>query len=157
MKPCYRRPTIVNYLCTVEMIDELNKLLDQHHLKKTAARLKVLEILSKRKVATSQPDLEQIIGQQIDRVTLYRVLSAFEKQGLIHRILDHHGTANYALCSSSCTPEAHRDEHVHFNCIKCQRIFCLDHLGVPEAKLPEGFKELSRNLTYFGTCSQCSG
>jgi Fur family ferric uptake transcriptional regulator len=51
-------------------------LLEKHHLKKTGPRLKVLSMLSAKNVATSQPDLEGVMND-IDRVTLYRILSAF--------------------------------------------------------------------------------
>lgn len=135
--------------------EKLNDLLDQHHLKKTAARLNVLSILSARKVATSQPDLEQMIGKEVDRVTLYRVLNTFEKSGIIHKVLDLNGTANYALCSSSCTPEHHKDEHVHFNCTQCLNIYCLDHVVIPEILIPNGFKASSKNLIIYGVCATC--
>ncbi len=55
-------------------------LLEKHHLKKTGPRLKVLSMLSAKNVATSQPDLEGVMDD-IDRVTLYRILNAFEEKG----------------------------------------------------------------------------
>ncbi len=64
-----------------ELFEEL---LDKHHLKKTAPRLKVLSLLSKKEVATSQPDLESVLND-VDRVTLYRILIAFEEKGIIHK------------------------------------------------------------------------
>ncbi len=68
-------------------------LLEKHHLKKTGPRLKVLSMLSAKNVATSQPDLEGVMND-IDRVTLYRILSAFEEKGIIHKVFDLNGTAN---------------------------------------------------------------
>ena len=76
-------------------------LLKRHKLKRTEPRLRVLSMLSSKNVATSQPDLEGVIGD-VDRVTLYRILSAFEEKGIIHKVFDLNGTANYALCSSDC-------------------------------------------------------
>ena len=91
------------------------ELLDKHHLKKTSPRLKVLSVLSAKDVATSQPDLETVMVD-IDRVTLYRILNAFEEKGIIHKVFDLNGTANYAVCSSNCEENHHHDEHLHFNC-----------------------------------------
>ena len=59
-------------------------LLEKHHLKKTGPRLKVLSMLSSKNVATSQPDLESVMDD-IDRVTLYRILNAFEEKGIRRR------------------------------------------------------------------------
>ena len=72
------------------------ELLRKHDLKRTVPRLSVLDVLSSRKSAVSQPDLEEILGKDIDRVTLYRVLKAFEEKGIIHKIIDLSGRANYA-------------------------------------------------------------
>ena len=97
---------------------QLEDLLEKHHLKKTSSRLRVLSMLASKQVATSQPDLESVMND-IDRVTLYRILSAFEEKGIIHKVFDLNGTANYALCSADCDEHDHHDEHLHFNCIVC--------------------------------------
>src|ERR1700748_1298988 len=105
-------------------------LLERHHLKKTGPRLKVLSMLSSKNVATSQPDLESVMDD-IDRVTLYRILNAFEEKGIIHKVFDLNGTANYAMCSSNCEENHHHDEHLHFNCTFCKNVYCLDDLNLP--------------------------
>src|SRR3954468_1832478 len=114
-------------------------LLKRHNLKRTEPRLRVLSMLSAKKVATSQPDLEGVIGD-VDRVTLYRILSAFEEKGIIHKVFDLNGTANYAMCSSNCEENHHQDEHLHFNCTVCKNVYCLDDLNLPAIQLPKGFK-----------------
>lgn len=135
----------------------INDILDQHQLKKTAPRLNVLSVLSGRRVATSQPDLERLLGKEIDRVTLYRTLNTFEKSGIIHKVLDMHGTSNYALCSDSCTAEHHQDEHVHFNCTVCEQIYCLKEVRIPGVEtIPAGFEASGKDLIIYGLCSECS-
>lgn len=136
--------------------DKFEQLLIKNGLKRTAPRLQVLEILSSRDAATSQPYLEQVIGKSADRVTLYRVLQAFEEKGIIHKVLDSQGTANYAICADGCDAHHHQDEHVHFNCQTCNKIFCLDSVKIPEINLPEGFSLTQLNLTVTGTCTKCS-
>ena len=130
-------------------------LLEKHHLKKTAPRLKVLSMLSAKKVATSQPDLESVLDD-IDRVTLYRILNAFEEKGIIHKVFDLNGTANYAMCSSNCEENHHHDEHLHFNCTNCNNVYCLDDLELPDIKLPNGFKPESFTLYATGLCPKCN-
>jgi Fur family ferric uptake transcriptional regulator len=130
-------------------------LLKQHQLKRTGPRLRVLSLLSDKNVATSQPDLESIIGD-VDRVTLYRILSAFEEKGIIHKVFDLNGTANYALCASDCKEHDHHDEHLHFNCIACKNVYCLDDLDMPPVKLPAGFRLDGFSFSATGLCPKCS-
>lgn len=138
------------------MLKEFEEILEKHDLKKTKPRLSVLEILTERKSATSQPDLELVLGKDIDRVTLYRVLKTFEEKGIIHKIIDLNGTANYAVCSSSCTEHQHHDQHVHFNCRLCLQIYCLDSVHVPQLQLPSGFTPDTVNHIVYGTCPGCN-
>ena len=112
-------------------------------------------MLSDKSVATSQPDLESVI-EDVDRVTLYRILNAFEEKGIIHKVFDLNGTANYALCSSDCVEHHHRDEHLHFNCTECKSVYCMDDLNLPQVKLPPGFKLEGFSFSAIGLCPQCS-
>lgn len=130
-------------------------LLKRHHLKRTEPRLRVLSLLSDKKVATSQPDLESVIAD-VDRVTLYRILGAFEEKGIIHKVFDLNGTANYALCSSECEEHQHHDEHLHFNCTVCKNVYCLDDLDLPELSLPKGFKLEGFSFSATGVCPKCN-
>ncbi len=136
-------------------MERFEKLLVRNGLKRTGPRLQVLDILTGRDAATSQPYLEQVMGKDADRVTLYRVLKAFEEKGIIHKILDSNGTANYAICSEHCNHQAHHDEHVHFNCNKCLKVYCLDEVSIPSLKLPAGFEASQLNLVATGICANC--
>ena len=130
-------------------------LLDQHHLKKTGPRLKVLAMMSAKNTATSQPDLEGLM-EDVDRVTLYRILNVFEEKGIIHKIFDLNGTANYAICTSNCQEHLHHDEHLHFNCTICNKVYCLNDLSLPAFNLPPGFKAEGFSLYASGICPQCN-
>lgn len=138
------------------MNKEFVELLDKHQLKKTGPRLSVLSILTSRNTAISQPELETILGKDIDRVTLYRTLSTFEEKGIIHKVLDLNGTANYALCFSACDEHEHKDEHVHFNCTVCLNVYCLDAIQVPHLPIPSGFVSESVNFIVYGVCDKCN-
>jgi Fur family ferric uptake transcriptional regulator len=135
--------------------EQFEKILSENGLKRTGARIKVLDILSSRDSATSQPYLEKIMGEDADRVTLYRILQAFEEKGIIHKVLDSQGTANYAICSQKCTEHKHHDEHLHFNCSKCMKVYCLDTLRIPSLKTPKGFKVEKISLIATGICASC--
>lgn len=112
-------------------------------------------MLASKNVATSQPDLEGVLDD-VDRVTLYRILSAFEEKGIIHKVFDLNGTANYALCTSDCAENHHHDEHLHFNCVVCNNVYCLDDLELPPVSLPPGFKPEVFSLSATGICPKCN-
>lgn len=135
---------------------EFIKLLEKNQLKKTSTRITVLQILKARNSAISQPDLEAMLGKDVDRVTLYRTLSTFEEKGIIHKVLNLNGTANYALCSSDCKEHEHHDEHLHFNCTNCLNVYCLDELKIPAINLPNGYVSKSVNLIVYGLCKSCN-
>jgi Fur family ferric uptake transcriptional regulator len=133
-----------------------NQLLAKHNLKITVPRLSVLQVLNSRAMATSQPDLEQLLGKQVDRVTLYRTLSTFEDKGIIHKVMGLNGTSNYALCASTCTQQQHHDEHVHFNCTVCFSVYCMDALKIPQLQIPDGFTSQKIDLMVSGVCDKCN-
>ncbi len=130
-------------------------LLEKNQLKKTSTRITVLQILKSRESAVSQPDLEGMLGKGVDRVTLYRTLATFEEKGIIHKVLNLNGTANYAMCSSDCKAHEHHDEHVHFNCTTCLNVYCLDELKIPAFSMPKGYVTTSVNLVVYGLCTAC--
>src|SRR5690606_27211464 len=135
--------------------DKFVGLLRQHKLKVTQPRLHVLGVIAEKNTAISQPELERLLGDHIDRVTLYRVLTTFEEKGILHKIFDLHGTATYAICSTDCNENHHHDEHVHFICSACNSIYCLDDIKLPKINLPQGYQLNSIGVNAVGLCAQC--
>ncbi len=135
--------------------EKFSRLLRRNKLKVTQPRLSVLNIISDKDTAISQPELEKLLGDAVDRVTLYRVLATFEEKGILHKIFDLHGTATYALCSTDCDEHHHHDEHVHFICASCNSIYCLDDFKMPKIDLPDGYQLHSIGVNAVGLCAQC--
>lgn len=131
-------------------------LLQRNQLKVTAPRLGVLKIIADRDSAISQPVLEKLMGSEVDRVTLYRILKTFEEKGILHKVIDLNGTAHYAICSSNCSEHNHHDEHFHFNCTECKQVYCLNDMHLPAIHMPKGFKAASVSLSITGVCNHCN-
>ena len=131
------------------------ELLKQNALKVTPHRMRVLHEITQKDAEISQPDLEKIVGKEIDRVTLYRILSSFEEKGIVHKIFDLNGTATYAICSSDCTADHHHDQHVHFICSICNSVFCLEEISLPKIPVPEKFTLHAIALNAVGLCDNC--
>lgn len=139
-----------------EKLEEFNQVLKANQLKVTQPRLRVLDIISTKLSAISQPELEKILGSEIDRVTLYRILASFEEKGILHKVFDLNGTATYAFCSTKCTADHHHDQHVHFICSVCNSVYCLDEIALPKINLPTDFSLHSIAINAVGICDICN-
>ncbi len=132
-----------------------SEILEHNGLRKTAIRLRVLDVFLQSKEALSHALLETELDET-DRVTLYRTLKTFEEKGIIHKAEDGTGVGRFALChADSCADHKHDDEHAHFHCEKCGKTVCLEQVIVPQVNLPEGFSGNSSHLIIKGTCEQC--
>lgn len=136
-------------------IASFKTLLRENNLKVTQPRLRVLEIISAKQTAISQPELEKLLGKETDRVTLYRILASFEEKGLLHKIFDLHGTATYATCSHHCTEHKHEDQHIHFICSSCNSVICLEEISIPNIHVPKNFALQSVAVNAVGLCDKC--
>ena len=131
-------------------------ILSRHKLRRTAPRQAVLEVFVNENMALSQPELEHLLQDNCDRVTIYRTLTTFLENGLIHKVLDDAGAAKYALCSHECESDhAHQHNHVHFKCENCGQTRCLDEVHVPGFILPKGYKISETNVLLQGVCADC--
>lgn len=131
------------------------QLLKDYQLRKTNARLQVLELFMTTDHALSHHHLE-IRLDDVDRVTLYRTLKTFEQKGIIHKAFDGTEALKYALCSQhNCAEHEHNDNHVHFNCEKCGKTVCLEEVITPPMPVPEGYTIAEQHVLVKGVCPDC--
>jgi len=130
-------------------------LLESHHVKPTANRIVVVKALA----AASRPlllsELEAKIGT-IDKSGIFRTLTVFKENHLVHLVEDGCQGVRYELCHSHHADEDD-DMHVHFHCEQCHRTFCLDNTPIPTIDLPEGYRMSSANYVVKGICPECAG
>jgi len=131
---------------------EIKNILKLHKLRITSGRLDVLEFFLRENRTLSFRDLEDEFTDS-DRVTLYRTLSAFTDNGLLHKIPDDSGFATYGLCHDTCDSEDHKHDHMHFKCNECGTIECLEQ-NIPPVKIP-GYQVTEANLILKGICKTC--
>jgi Fur family ferric uptake transcriptional regulator len=133
----------------------LSQLLTSHKLRPTPVRVAILQVLVDSPFALSGHEIEQLLPPPTDRITMYRTLKFFEAQGLIHQVLDTTSVIRYAACSIECSAHEHFDNHVHFKCTSCQRIYCLKQVPIPHVSLPHQFEAHTRDYLLVGTCRTC--
>ncbi|OAV75528.1 putative TonB-dependent receptor precursor [Bacteroidales bacterium Barb7] len=119
----------------------------------TKSKQMVMNILSSSSTALCHEDIEGQLPDKMDRVTIYRILQGFCEDGKVHKIVGENGKTYYALCHD-CLAEKHNDNHVHFRCLKCETVSCIDEpLAVP--KLPSGYSISNITCLISGYCPQC--
>lgn len=131
------------------------QILSSSNLRLTSSRSSILGLFLNNAHALSYSNIEKELGHLYDRVTIYRTLKSFLDKGIVHKILDDSGGPKYGLCNEVCEQASHQHDHVHFKCTHCGQTNCLDELGVPEIKLPAGYRAEETNLLIQGVCAQC--
>lgn len=136
-------------------MDNLLDILRKNQLSITAGRKEILSLFLKTPGALAHADIESRTDGSFDRVTVYRTLQTFVEKGIIHNIPTPDNSVLYALCKDNCEAGHHHDNHVHFICDVCDKTICLDHVAIPEVKLPKGFKQKQTDVVVSGICNAC--
>ena len=137
----------------------MEQVLKSKNIRVTGFRIQVLELFENRKHALEINDVEEGLGVH-DRITLYRTIKTFIDKGVLHEIVLPGESKKLALCDSSCgAPEDnhghHNHEHIHFQCVKCGQVECMDEVSYPSIKLP-GYTVQEVNVSAKGFCRTCT-
>ena len=132
---------------------KIEELLQQHGVKPTANRIVVARALAEAGRPMSLTELEYKI-LSIDKSGVFRALTLFREQHLVHVIEDGSGGVRYELCHSH-DDDADDDLHMHFFCERCRRTYCLTDSPLPAVEVPEGFTITSANYLLKGVCPNC--
>jgi Fur family transcriptional regulator, ferric uptake regulator len=119
----------------------------------TKAKAEILKFIIEANRAVSHTDIQKSLGGICDRVTIYRVLERLTDEKSVHRIVNVDGVINYAPCHSCSSHHTHN--HVHFSCITCNELSCLENNEI-SLSLPEGYFFKEAFLTVSGICKNCS-
>jgi Fur family ferric uptake transcriptional regulator len=123
------------------------------NIKPTAVRLLILKAISDKNAVVTLADLEAAL-QTVDKSTIFRTLTLFQQNHLLHTIDDGSGSLKYALCDDGCEclPE---QQHVHFHCTRCEQTLCLRNAAIPIIPLPKNFSVTSITYVMKGICNEC--
>ena len=120
----------------------------------TRGRVRVLEMLQAAARPLSHAEVEAALAAAEappDRVTLYRILDSLVEGGLVLKAVDTRGVFRF----SSAKARQQHAGHVHFRCVDCGGVFCLDTPPPPPPRLPRGFRLRQAEFDLSGTCSGC--
>ena len=143
-------------------INQIKNILKLNNCRITKSRLAVATILIKNSdTLLSSDDIFYKIKSSkkfnCDHVSVYRILSTFEKLGLVKKNIFQGDAARYAL-NDLKGPQKYSHEHF-FKCIQCNVIesFADCLVSKKEKELEKnGYKNLNHHLEITGLCPSCA-
>ena len=131
------------------------EILKQHQIKKTSARLAMINILQASQNPVSESEMKVLMSDLYDRITFYRNINTLSVAGIIHKIVVDNTTVRYGL---NCCENGHKHQngHAHFYCEKCDTVICMKEIKVPEFDLPTGFELNDSDIIIKGKCTKCN-
>lgn len=137
------------------MVDiSIDDLFADHGIKPTANRELVARALASSLRPLSLAELEEKL-LTMDRSSIFRVLTLFRNQHLVHSIEGGGEGVRYELCTSQ-DHEHEDDQHAHFHCERCHRTFCLEEIPIPSFVLPDDYQVESVSFLIKGICPECA-
>jgi Fur family peroxide stress response transcriptional regulator len=135
-------------------LDALQRECRARSLPVTVQRRAVVEELTRHGSHPTVDELFAVVRQRlpgISRTTVYRILETLVEIGIADRVLHTGATVRY---------DARTEEHHHFSCDACDRVFDLEDLGIPSPKVPksdtDGVVEIHGITVYLrGHCPDC--
>jgi Fur family ferric uptake transcriptional regulator len=123
-------------------------------IRKTKAVTTVLQIFEKKNEPKSVVHLIELVKDQMNKTTVYRILDRLEQDGIIHSFNGKEGLTWYAKCEG-CSASHHSDKHPHFQCTECDKVECLSvEIKIPSIK---NHKVDSTAILLMGQCAVCCG
>lgn len=134
--------------------DEIEKILENHGVRPTAVRCLIYRAAEAHDHTFSLMELEQELDT-VDKSTIFRTLTLFTENHLLHETEDGSGSKKYCVChhDHAC---ALNERHIHFFCTHCQTTYCLENTFIPPVDIPEGFKAEDAEYIIKGICPKCS-
>lgn len=118
----------------------------------TTAKTAILDLIQNSEIAFSHIEIQNLVGDLCDRVTIYRILDRLTAEDLIHKIATPDGTVKYAACHHH--NHEHTHNHVHFSCENCKAVTCLEDVE-PSFSMPEKYVIKQLNFSISGLCPKC--
>ena len=136
----------------------LVEFLRKYGLKATRNRIEILSILRDSDTALSHTDITERLGDTyIDKVTLYRTLNAFTEKNIIHKVASEDRNWRYAFHLEDHQASEADNDHAHFVCNHCDRIFCfpMEPAMKHDESRSAGFLVNAREIRLHGLCPTC--
>jgi len=122
-----------------------------NRIKITNQRLSVLNEIINSEQIFSANSLFEVLSDNVDLATIYRILKLFKKKLIIREIGIKDNIKFYEL---SCI---HHPVHPHFLCKKCNTLYCLEKIDDESFKILSNLAKdhIVENIQLLGICNKC--
>lgn len=131
--------------------DESAKILTLHKLKITQQRLAVLKCFVTSYYSFSYHDIH-LIAQDIDRVSLYRILHLYTDLGIIFKLADDNGSPIYVF---NHYINATDELLTLLKCDCCKEISALPNPPIEYVSLLKNYQVVNPHFLFKGICNNC--
>ncbi|WP_215236543.1 Fur family transcriptional regulator [Dyadobacter linearis] len=136
-------------------MDQIKQILIGSKLRPTPNRIAVLEVFLKEHKSLSHGRLQCMLQYEIDRVSLYRALIDLVNAGLLSRLIDSDGVAQFHYCKMQ--GNNHDTLTPHFKCKNCEEIAALPDLPKTYMQHISAFGHIQNSrLLLEGICLECA-
>ncbi|HTR31940.1 MAG TPA: transcriptional repressor [Puia sp.] len=141
-------------------MDIARKILKEHGLHITTARLLILEIFLNTPHILDFNEL-MYLAKSVNRITLYRTLHLLYQHHLLLKVPSTTGITKY-LYRGFPEPVPHRkisrapERKIHLICQECGKIISVADASLPSISLPKNFEANFMDLIVNGKCKECS-
>ncbi len=141
-------------------METAKKILKEHGLHITSARLLILEIFLHTPNILDHNEL-MYLCKSVNRITLYRTLHLLYQHHLLLKVPSTTGITKY-LYRGFSEPMLHRktsktpERKIHLICQDCGKIISVTDASLPSISLPKNFEANFMDLIVNGKCKDCS-
>lgn len=125
------------------------KILNQKGLSVTGIREKLIDIFIQANKPLSKTEIDSLSNKWADRVTIYRNLYTLCENNILRKISAEDGGV-YLLINSK-----EKKIHLHFQCKKCHKVYCLPDIEIDQRLLPKNYKIETIEFIATGICEKC--
>lgn len=133
----------------IDMDKEISSILISNGIKPTPNRVLVAKAIRDSDSPMSLVELETKLGN-LERSSILRTLLTLKLHNIILDMEDGRGISKYEFAQGAET-----SAHVHFYCESCRRVYCFEHIEIPQITLPQEFNVSKANYMLKGTCPEC--
>ncbi|WP_149243012.1 transcriptional repressor [Dyadobacter sp. 32] len=138
-------------------MDQTKQVLIDSKVRPTPNRIAVLEIFLREHKSLSHGRLQCMLQYEIDRVSLYRTLLDLVNAGLLFRLIDSEGVAQFHYRKIEGNSNSHDAITPHFKCKNCEEIAALPNLPTTYLQHISGFGHIQNSrLLLEGICLECA-
>jgi Fe2+ or Zn2+ uptake regulation protein len=134
----------------VELMKSIIEILKEHDIAPSMQRVKILEYLRNYKTHPTADMIYQALVNDVptlSKTTVYNTLKTFSEKGILVAL---------SLFENEVRYEYNTDPHIHFKCIKCNKIYDLDKsYNRYENNTIDGHRVTEHHVNLKGICRSC--